>query len=75
MTMNDWIAKLDALLVLNGRELLTHAGSMSHELAKEVSEKQLDKLKERLRQEEIEKSLEELEQDLKNTEVSKKKQI
>ncbi|MDO5581721.1 MAG: virulence RhuM family protein [Planctomycetia bacterium] len=71
MTMNDWIAKLDALLLLNGRELLTHAGSMSHELAKEVSEKQLGKLKERLRQEEIERSLDELEQDLKNSDLSK----
>lgn len=34
MTMNDWISKLDAILTLNGRELLTHAGSISAEIAR-----------------------------------------
>jgi len=65
MTMNDWIAKLDAILSLNGRELLTHAGKITHALAEEISGAQLDKLRERLRQQEIEASLDELEQDIK----------
>jgi len=33
MRMNDWIAKLDAFLSINDREILTHAGTISHELA------------------------------------------
>ncbi len=33
MTMNDWIAKLDDFLRLTDREILTHAGKISHEEA------------------------------------------
>jgi hypothetical protein len=33
MYMGDWIAKLDDFLILSGRELLTHAGAISHEQA------------------------------------------
>ncbi|MBP9903744.1 MAG: virulence RhuM family protein, partial [Verrucomicrobia bacterium] len=33
MTMRDWIAKLDDFLKLSGRELLDHAGKVSHEAA------------------------------------------
>lgn len=33
MYMSDWIQRLDAILQLNGRELLTHAGKISHEMA------------------------------------------
>lgn len=33
MYMKDWIQRLDAILQLNGRELLTHAGQISHQLA------------------------------------------
>lgn len=68
MTMNDWISKLDAILTLNGRELLTHAGSISAEIAREISAKQLDQFRERLRRQEIEASLDELERDLKSAE-------
>ncbi len=71
MTMSDWIARLDAILTLNGRELLTHAGSISAEIAKEISAKQLDKFRERLRKQEIEDSLDELMNDLKAVETDK----
>jgi hypothetical protein len=64
MTMQDWIDKLDAILTLNGRELLMHAGSISHQLAEEISALQYDKLQERLRRNEHDASLEELERDL-----------
>jgi hypothetical protein len=64
MTMQDWILKLDAILTLNGRELLTHAGSINHQLAEEVSALQLDKFRERLGKHEHDTSLEELERDL-----------
>jgi hypothetical protein len=33
MYMKDWIERLDGILKLNGRELLTHAGEISHEMA------------------------------------------
>ena len=33
MTMQNWISKLDDFLKLSDRELLTHAGSVSHETA------------------------------------------
>ncbi|GHV23939.1 DNA-binding protein [Planctomycetales bacterium] len=64
MTMNDWIGKLDGILALNGRELLTHAGSVSHALAEEISAKQLAQFQQRLREEELLASLEELEKDI-----------
>jgi hypothetical protein len=33
MTMRDWIARLDSFLSLSDRELLTHAGTVSHDAA------------------------------------------
>ena len=38
MHMGDWIKKLDAFLSINERDILTHAGRMSHEMAKELAE-------------------------------------
>ena len=35
MHMANWIKKLDAFLTLNEREILTHAGKISHEMAKD----------------------------------------
>lgn len=35
MHMADWIAKLDDFLRFNERNVLTHAGKVSHELAEE----------------------------------------
>jgi hypothetical protein len=36
--MGDWIKKLDAFLTLNERDILAHAGAISHEMAKELAE-------------------------------------
>jgi len=33
MRMADWITKLDSFLTINDRDILTHAGKISHELA------------------------------------------
>ena len=33
MNMRDWIAKLDGFLRLSDREILTHAGKISHDAA------------------------------------------
>ena len=46
MYMKDWIAKLDGFLSLNDREILTHAGKISHELAKHHAEQEYEKFRE-----------------------------
>ena len=38
MTMTDWIAKLDDFLKLSDRDILSHAGKIPHEQAKEKAE-------------------------------------
>ena len=51
MHMADWIKKLDAFLTVNEREILTHAGRISHEMAKEMAEAEYEKFnQERIRQ-------------------------
>ncbi|PJB81577.1 MAG: cell filamentation protein Fic [Acidobacteria bacterium CG_4_9_14_3_um_filter_49_7] len=65
MSMKDWIGRLDAIIHLNGRELLTHAGKISHDMAKERAELEYGKYKEQLRLIEKEESLRELEEDIK----------
>jgi hypothetical protein len=64
MYMTDWIGKLDSILQLNGRELLTHAGKISHEKALEKSSAEFEKYKTAQRATEIEQSLKEIEQDI-----------
>ncbi|RZB31354.1 MAG: hypothetical protein SRB2_04879 [Desulfobacteraceae bacterium Eth-SRB2] len=47
MHMTDWIKKLDAFLTVNEREILTHAGRISHEIAMEVAEVEYKKFNQR----------------------------
>ncbi|MFI5138028.1 MAG: virulence RhuM family protein [Sphingobacteriales bacterium] len=42
MSMQNWIEKLHGFLTLNDRDLLTHAGKISHELAITKAEKEYD---------------------------------
>jgi hypothetical protein len=42
MHMADWIKKLDAFLRFNERDILTHAGSISHEIALEHAHEQFE---------------------------------
>ena len=65
MYMKDWIAGLDTILQLNGRELLTHAGKISHEMAIKKSTSELDKFKEKQTTIEKEQSLKQIEEDIK----------
>jgi hypothetical protein len=65
MYMKDWIARLDAVISLNGRELLTHTGKISHEIAKERSELEYQKYKEIQKEQEKAHSFQELEDDIK----------
>ena len=43
MHMQDWIAKLNGFLSLNDRNILTHAGTISHQMAKELAEGEYDR--------------------------------
>jgi hypothetical protein len=42
MHMRDWIQKLDAFLNINDRDILTHAGKISHEMAQQRAESEYD---------------------------------
>ena len=66
MYMKDWIDRLDIILSMNGRELLKHAGNISHQLAKEKSELEYQKYKEQKKQTQKHTSIKELEEDIKN---------
>ena len=65
MYMNDWIARLDGLLQLNGREILTHAGTISHQMALDKSEEEFQKFKIEQKTIEQEQSMKEIEDDIK----------
>jgi hypothetical protein len=45
MHMADWIKKLDAFLTLNERDILTHAGRISHEMAQAKAEAEYEKFR------------------------------
>ena len=64
MYMKDWIQRLDSIIQLNGRELLTHAGKISHQIALEKSALEYSKYKEAQKQPQQEENLRELEQDI-----------
>jgi len=65
MYMKDWIQRLDSILQLNGRELLTHAGNISHQMALEKAALEYDKFQEMQRSIQHEENLKELEEDIK----------
>ena len=66
MYMTDWIQRLDSILQLNGRELLTHAGKISHEIALKKSGEEFEKYKEVQKVIEKNSSIVELENDIQN---------
>ena len=45
MYMNDWIDKLHGFLQINNKDILKDAGTISHELAIEIAEKNFDEYK------------------------------
>jgi len=45
MTMRDWIAKLDDFMRISDREVLTHAGQVSHEAARTRAETEFEKFR------------------------------
>ncbi len=42
MKMADWVDRLDAFLKFNEYDVLTNAGSVSHEVAKKLAEEHFD---------------------------------
>lgn len=51
MYMKDWIQKLDEFLSLSGKDLLTHAGTVSAEIAKQKADSEYDKYRKRIQYE------------------------
>jgi hypothetical protein len=45
MTMSEWIAKLDSFLKLSDRDLLTHAGTITHDAALAKAQSEFDKFR------------------------------
>ncbi len=72
MFMEDWIKRLDSIMQLNGRDLLTHAGKISHEMALQKSEAEFEKYKIGQKAIEREQSLKEIEEDIKKLPKPKK---
>ena len=51
MYMKDWIARLDDFLKMTGKEILNHAGTISHHQAIEKARIEFEKHKEKLKDE------------------------
>lgn len=64
MYMTDWIQRLNSILQLNGRQLLTHAGKISHQMALDKSSLEYEKYKNGQIQLQKEQSLKEIEADI-----------
>ena len=65
MTMKDWCERLDGIISLNGRELLNHAGKISHQMAIDKSNEEYEKYKITQKEEQRLLSFRELEEDIK----------
>ena len=75
MTMRDWIEKLDDFLKLSGRDILTHAGTISHDAAMLKAHEEYEKYyKARLDQPtEVEKHFIEAEKEVRRIETAAEK--
>jgi len=71
MYMKDWIQRLDSILQLNGRELLNHAGKISHQMAIDKSSMEYEKYKDVQKQLQKEQSLKEIEADIQKLKKNK----
>lgn len=74
MTMRDWIGKLDDFLTLSGRDILTHAGMISHNAALCKAHEEYEKFRSKQLEvpTEVEKHFVEAEAELKRIEASRK---
>jgi len=69
MYMRDWIEKLSMVLTMNEKEILTHAGRITHQLAMKKADEEFVKYKEHLRGQEKLASIQELDQDIKRVKL------
>jgi hypothetical protein len=51
MYMGDWITRLDEFLKMTGKEILEHAGKISHQIAMEKAHSEYEKYKEMMKEE------------------------
>jgi len=65
MSMQDWIERLDSIIQLNGRELLDHAGKISHQMAIERTTEAYDRYQQERKRQQRYENLSELEADIK----------
>ena len=72
MHMSDWIKKLDSFMTLNDRDILTHAGKISHEMAKQLAETEYDKFH-TYRLTSVSEQLSDFDKTIKQIEATKKK--
>lgn len=71
MYMKDWIIRLDDIISLNGKELLSHAGAISQKIAKAKSELEYQNFKKLEQEVHKNESLKELEKDIKRLKNAK----
>ena len=71
MYMRDWLQKLRLILTLNEKNILEHAGTISHKLAVEKASKEYIAYKEQQRSVEHFESIKQLDQDLKRIALCK----
>ena len=78
MYMADWISKLDEFMKISEREILTHAGKVSHEIALMKANEEFTKFTERTKNElsQVEKHfIESIDGTAKKLKESKKKSL
>ena len=73
MYMRDWIQKLRLVLTMNEKNILEHAGTISHELAVEKATQEYTRYKEHQREIEHFQSIKQLDQDIKHIIASNKR--
>lgn len=73
MYMRDWIQKLRLVLTMNEKNILEHAGTISHELAVEKATQEYTRYKEHQREIEHFQSIKQLDQDIKYIMASNKR--
>lgn len=71
MYMKDWIEKLKQVLTMNDKNILEHAGQISHQLALQKANEEYEKFKVFQKQTEHLESIKELEEDIKSLKLNK----
>lgn len=74
MSMADWLERLDQFLTMTGRELLDHAGTVSHEKAMQKAEVEFEKYRQNQLAEptDVERHFVEMEEEVKKIESREK---